>query len=294
MEVPVCGLRGQTGNAKCSTYLKHVVHILVTAIVWPCWLDLLCLHHAINLHVYMFSWSGHQFSLWPGCQRPRNTGYMATFLFYFLEKLSKWKQRISLIEEMVVLSLNLGDCDPISFVYISFFHNHFLYNQSIFLHNFINCFTQKALKEKYMEIIFNIFVKRQSKRSNKSAGYKLWHLLSIKSIHHIAKENNATWLTAKHINASGWYKLQLTLQYFTVKTFIFSSFPFFSFHFHSDIISKIHCQLLLIFIRNKKIQASALIISQADHKLVLVVRLWRQHWYLLWPLFSHWVCGTFC
>lgn len=118
MEVPACELRCQTGNAKYSTYLEQVVHILVTAIVWPCWLDLLCLHHAINLHVYMFNWSGHQFSLWPGCQRSRNTGYMATFLFYLLEKLSKWKQKTSLIEEMVALSLQLGDCEPISFVYI--------------------------------------------------------------------------------------------------------------------------------------------------------------------------------
>lgn len=134
-------------------------------------------------------------------------------------------------------------------------------------------------------------MKWQSKRSNKSSGYKLWHLLSIKSIHHIAKANNATWLTAKHINASWWYKLQLTLQYFTIKSlyFIFLSFLFLSFLFLQWHYIKIHCQLLLIFIRNKKIQASALIISQTDHKLLLVIQLWRKHWYLLRPLFSHWV-----
>jgi len=49
---------------------------------------------------------------------------------------------------MVVLSLNLEDCDPISVVYISFFPKHFLYYQSIFLRDLINCFTQGDLREK--------------------------------------------------------------------------------------------------------------------------------------------------
>lgn len=181
---------------------------------------------------------------------------------------------------MVALSLNLEDCDPISFVYISFFHNHFLYYQSIFLHNFINCFTQRDIKEKYMKIIFTIFVKQQS---NKSAGYKLWHLLSIKSKCIILQKKIMQHDSQQNINASGWYKLQLTLQYFTVKSLYFLFLPFF---FYSD-ISK-HTASFFIFIRNKKIQASALIISQTDHKLMLVILFWRHHWYLLWPLFSLW------
>lgn len=52
---------------------------------------------------------------------------------------------------MVVLSLNLEDCDPISVAYISFFPKCFLYHQTIFLHDFINCFTQGDLREKMYE-----------------------------------------------------------------------------------------------------------------------------------------------
>lgn len=187
---------------------------------------------------------------------------------------------------MVALSLNLEDCDPISFVYISFFHNHFLYYQSIFLHNFINCFTQRDIKEKDMKIIFTIFVKQQSKRSNKSAGYKLWHLLSIKSKCIILQKKIMQHDSQQNINASGWYKLQLTLQYFTVKSFYFL---FLSFLFFSTVTSQNTLPVFFfIFIRIKKIQASALIISQIDHKLMLVILFWRHHWYLLWPLFSLW------
>lgn len=98
------------------------------------------------------------------------------------------------------------------------------------------------------------------------------------------KENNATWLTAKH-------KCIWVIQTSVDITVLYSKKPLFAFPFLSFLQwhLKIHCQLLLIFIRNKKIQASVLIISQTDHKLVLVIQLWRHHWYLLWPLFSHWV-----
>lgn len=132
-------------------------------------------------------------------------------------------------------------------------------------------------------------MKRQSKRSKRSAGYKLWHLLSIKSIHHIAQENNARWVTVKriNINASEWYKPQVDI------TVFYSEKPLFSFlQWH---YLKIHCQLLLFFIRIKKIQASALIISQTDHKIVLVILLWRHQLAsapaTLWPLSS---CWMFC
>lgn len=104
-------------------------------------------------------------------------------------------------------------------------------------------------------------------------------------MHHIAKENNATWLTAKHkciwvIQTS----VDITVLYSKKPLF---SFPFLSFLFYSD-ISKHTARFFFIFIRNKKIQASALIISQTDHKLMLVILFWRHHWYLLWPPFSLW------
>lgn len=132
-------------------------------------LNLLCLYHAINLYVYRSTGLDISSHFGQAIRGPETLDIWPHFSYFF----SKSKQKTSLIEEMVALSLNLEDCDPISFVYISFFHNNFLYYQSIFLHNLINCFTQRDLKEKYMKIIFTIFEKRQSKRSNKSAGYKL-------------------------------------------------------------------------------------------------------------------------
>lgn len=126
---------------------RHVGHILLSIIAWPYWI---CYVYVTQL-TCMFNWSGHQLSLWPGCQRSRNTEYTATFLFYLFEKFSKWKQKTILIEEMVVLSLNLEDCDPISVVYVSFFPKGLLYHQSIFLHDFIDCFTQGDTTEKMHE-----------------------------------------------------------------------------------------------------------------------------------------------
>lgn len=105
-----------------------------------------------------------------------------------------------------------------------------------------------------MKIIFTIFVKQLSKRSNESASYKLWHLLSTRSIHHIVQENNAMRVTAKHININAfkWYKPQLTLWW--KAAFVLSFLQWQSL--------KIHWQLLLLSVRIKKIQASALVISQ--------------------------------
>lgn len=63
---------------------------------------------------------------------------------YLLEKLSKRKHKISLTEEMVVLSLSLEDCDPITvYNYLYIFHlfpKRFLYHQTIFLDDSITSF----------------------------------------------------------------------------------------------------------------------------------------------------------
>lgn len=76
MEVPACGLRGQTGNARYSTYLEHVVHILVPAIVWPCWIcyafimQLVCMYIDstgldIGSHVGQALRSPETLDIWP-------------------------------------------------------------------------------------------------------------------------------------------------------------------------------------------------------------------------------------
>jgi len=77
--------------------------------------------------------------------------------------------------------------------------------------------------------------------------------------------------------------LRLILQYFTVKSrfflffsFLFSlSFPFlFLFLFFSTVTLPQNTLLVSLFFRRiNKIQASALIISQTDHKIVLVILL---------------------
>lgn len=87
MEVPAYGLRGQTGKAKYSTHLEHVVHIVMTAIVWPCWIRYACIMQLICMYIGQLDWTSVLTLV--GCHRSRNTGFMATFHFYFLEELSK-------------------------------------------------------------------------------------------------------------------------------------------------------------------------------------------------------------
>lgn len=132
-----------------------------------------------------------------------------------------------------------------------------------------------------MKIISTISVKRQSERSKESDGYQLWHLLSIKSIHHAAQENNAMWGKAKciSINASQWYKPQVDITVLHSEKKTLSSFL----QWQSV---KTHCQLFLFFTRMKKILASALI-SKTDHKTVPVVLLWRHQLVSATVLFSH-------
>lgn len=67
--------------------LEHVVYILVTTIVWPCWI---CYAYVMQLICTYIGSTGLDISSHFGqaVKRCTNTGYMDTFLFYFLEKFS--------------------------------------------------------------------------------------------------------------------------------------------------------------------------------------------------------------
>lgn len=151
MKIPACGLRNESGHAKYSIYLQHVGHILLSTTAWSHWT---CCAYVMWFTCMYVGSAGLDISSQFGqaIRGPETLNIRPHS--YLLEKLSKRKHKISLTEEMVVLSLSFEDCVPITvYNYLYIFHlfpKRFLYHQTIFLDDFITSFffLLKEIQEK--------------------------------------------------------------------------------------------------------------------------------------------------